>query len=31
MINALFLDLSRLRDMTLYLVETVHKWKVERE
>lgn len=27
LISSLFIDLSRLRDMTIYIVETVHKWR----
>lgn len=30
-ISEVFIDMSRLRDMTLYVVENIHKWKVELE
>jgi hypothetical protein len=30
-ISSVFIDMSRLRDMTIYVVETIHKWKVELE
>lgn len=28
LISSLFIDLARLRDMTIYIVETVHRWRV---
>lgn len=30
-LSGIFVDMSRLRDMTIYIVETVHGWRVELE
>ena len=30
-INAIFIDMSRLRDMTIYIIEQIHEWKLKVE
>eukprot|EP00919_Chromeraceae_sp_WS-2016_P056599 GHVR01134327.1.p1 GENE.GHVR01134327.1~~GHVR01134327.1.p1 ORF type:complete len:100 (+),score=4.33 GHVR01134327.1:1161-1460(+) len=27
----MFIDMSRLRDITIYLIETIHQWKMQTE
>ena len=31
LLSAIFADMSRLRDMTIYVVESIHNWRMEIE